>query len=85
MSDLVVQQVAKEFPTRGEPLVAKCFFHALSKTGASRVSTDRDSVVQSLAGDARFGYATVRAGSMVLELGLPIACVVFATTARHPI
>ena len=34
-----------------DPVVTKYYFHALSKTGASRVAMDRDGVVQYLMGD----------------------------------
>ena len=34
-----------------EPVVTKYYFHALSKTGASRVAMDREGVVQYIVGD----------------------------------
>jgi len=34
----------------GDPVVTKYYFHALSKTGASRVAMDREGVVQWLVG-----------------------------------
>jgi hypothetical protein len=35
----------------GDPVVTKYYFHALSKTGASRVAMDREGVIQYLATD----------------------------------